>query len=237
MTMEKDKNMKTILSTLLLLCIFSLGFAQDLRYEVRGKYVRGVSKEKLISPKTMSDIRPGYPSSMIEGYTSTEIVVNNHGKISKATGANEVLSEAQQGLLQTAEVGSEIEVNIGYIYQNPVTLIPDVRQMHFVITVVPEVEAEYPGGYQALQLYLKENAISKIPSAVSTEMPPVLIQFTVDEAGKIIDTRVAESSKDPAIDKVLLKAIRKMPDWKPATDADGKHVPQDFEFSVGNTGC
>jgi TonB family protein len=229
--------MKTTISILLLLCFVSFGHAQNLRYEVRGKYVRGVSKEKLMAPKTMSDIRPGYPSSMIEGYTSTEISVINHGKVTKATGANEILSEAQQRLLQTADVGNDIEVNIGYIYQNPVTQIPDVRQMHFVITVVPEVEAEYPGGREELSEYLQENAIDKIPETVSAEMPMVLIHFTVTEEGKIANARVAESSKDSDTDKLLLKAIRMMPDWKPAMNAEGKKVEQEFEFTVGNAGC
>jgi len=229
--------MKTTISTLLLLCFVSIGFTQDLRFEVRGKYTRGVSKEKLMTPKTMSDIRPGYPSSMIEEYTSTEIAVITNGKISKATGVNETLSAEQQSLLQTADVGSEIEVNVGYIHQNPVTLIPDIRKMHFVITVVPEVQAEFPGGYQELNSYLKKNAVDKIPETFSKEMKMALIHFTVSDEGKITNADVIESSKDPEIDKLLLKAIRKMPDWKPAVNAEGKKVEQEFEFSLGNGGC
>jgi len=229
--------MKTTISTLLLVCFVSISFAQDLRFAVRGKYTRGVSKEKLMSPKTMSDIRPGYPSSMIEEYTSTEIAVITHGQTSKAIGVNETLSAEQQSLLQTADVGSNIEVNVGYIHQNPVTLIPDIRQMHFVITVVPEVEAAYPGGREELNSYLKKNAIDKIPASFSKEMKMALIHFTVTEEGKVSNASVIESSKDPEIDKILLKAIRKMPTWKPAVNAEGKNVEQEFEFIVGNEGC
>ena len=229
--------MKTTISTLLFLCFLNISFAQDLMFEVRGKYTRGISKEKLMSPKTMSDIRPGYPSSMIEGYTSTEIAVITHGQTSKAIGVNETLTAEQQSLLQTADVGSNIEVNVGYIHQNPVTLIPDIRQMHFVITVVPEVEAAYPGEHQELISYLKKNAIEKIPVSFSKEMKMTLIHFTVTEEGKVSNATIIESSKDPEIDKVLLKAIRKMPDWKPAVNAEGINVEQEFEFSVGNGGC
>ncbi len=229
--------MKTTISSLLFLLLISFCTAQDLRYEVRGKYTRGVSLEKLQAPKTMMDIRPGYPSSMIEEYTSTEISVMSDGQIRKASGRNERLSEAQQNLLRTADIGSDIEVNIGYIHQNPVTLFPDVRKMHFVITVVPEVEASYPGGYEELSLYLQVNAIEKIPAEMSKEMNPVIILFTVSEEGKISDARVSESSADPDIDLLLLNAIRKMPDWKPAVNAEGKRVGQEFQFSVGNVGC
>lgn len=229
--------MKAIISIFLFFFLYNTGYTQELRYEVRGKYTRGVSKEKLQSPKTMSDIRPGYPASMIEEYTSTEISVMTNGKVHKAGGVNETLSVAQQNLLQTADVGSNIEVNIGYIHQNPVTLFPDVRKMHFVITVVPEVEAVYPGGHAELRSYLKENAIDLIPEASSQNIGLAIIHFTVNEQGKITDARVAESSKDSDIDKLLLKAIRKMPDWKPAVNAEGTFVGQEFEFVVGNLGC
>jgi TonB family protein len=229
--------MKTTLSIFLITFFFNIGTTQELRFEIRGKYTRGISTEKLQTPQTMSDIRPGYPSSMIEEYTSTEISVMSDGKVHKATGVNETLSEAQQSLLQTADVGTDIEVNIGYIHQNPVTLFPDVRKMHFVITVVPEVEAEYPGGQQELNQFLKENAIDKIPADFAKEMKLVFIHFTVSEEGKITNAHVTESSKDSEIDKLLLKAIRKMPDWKPAVNAEGKLVEQEFEFVVGNLGC
>ena len=64
-----------------------------------------------------------------------------------------------------------------------------------------------------------------------------LIHFTVTVEGKVSNASIIESSKDPEIDKLLLKAIRKMPDWKPAVDAEGKNVEQEFEFIVGNEGC
>ena len=50
---------------------------------------------------------------------------------------------------------------------------------------------------------------------------------------------VSKSSGDAATDKLLLKAITKMPKWKPAETTDGTKVKQAFEFSVNNDtpGC
>ena len=228
--------MKTTITTLLLFFVFGIGISQNLFYEIRGKHTRGVSKEKLFTAKTMMDIRPGYPSSMIDSYTSTEISVTTNGKMMKATGVNETLSAEQQSLLQTADVGSDIAVEIGYVHQNPVTLFPDIREMQFVMTVFPEVEATYPGGHTELMKYLEETAIEKISASFPNDTRNVVISFIVTETGKISNAHISESSTNPEIDKLLLKAITNMPDWKPAENTEGMKVAQEFVFAVGN-GC
>lgn len=220
------------------LCTLS-AFSQVLSYQVKGKYTRGVSQEKLEVAKTMSDLRAGYPSSWINEYVSTEIAVKKNGKTRIARGLNETLNAEQQSLLQSAEVGSDIEVNVGYIYQNPVTGFPDIRKMHFVETVVPEVEAQFPGGYNELRTYVDKNAIDKITGKLADDKVPfVLITFTVTEKGEITNAQIVQSSKDPEVDRLLLKAINRMPSWKPAENSVGIKIRQEFEFSLGsNDGC
>jgi len=48
--------------------------------------------------------------------------------------------------------------------------------------------------------------------------------------------QLSKTSGDQKTDKLLLKAINKMPKWKPAENSDGIKVKQEFEFSVGNCG-
>lgn len=229
--------MKTTITALILIFFIGNGVSQQLQYEVRGKHTRGVSKEKLDVAKTLIDIRPGYPSSMIDAYTSTEISVTSNGTVMKATGYNDTLSADQQTILQMADVGSEINVEVGYVHQNPVTLLPDIREMHFVLSIVPEVEATYPGGCQELSSYLKRNAIDKIPDGFSKENKVAVVSFIVTETGGISNVQVSQSSSDPEIDRLLLKAINRMPNWIPAENAEGVKVQQEFEFIVGNGGC
>lgn len=228
--------MKTAITLLLFVFSVSIGISQNLRYEIRGLHTRGVSKEKLSAAKTMIDIRPVYSSATIDRYTATEISVITNGKIMKATGSNESLSAEQQSLLQTADVGSDIAVEIGYIHQNPATLIPEIHQLQFSLSVVPETEASYPGGYSALIKYLEKNAIEKINEKFPKEVRGVVIRFTVNESGKISHAQISGSSKIPEIDQLILEAIVNMPNWIPAENAEGVKVPQEFEFSVGN-GC
>lgn len=111
--------------------------------------------------------------------------------------------------------------------------------IHYDVTVVPEVEAEYMTGTKELTEYLKKNAIDKISEATAKLLQPTIVSFTVNEDGKITDATVSKSSGDAATDKLLLKTINKMPNWKPAETTDGTKVKQTFEFSVnGNSkGC
>src|SRR3990170_5270872 len=175
---------KNIFSLLSLMSFFIQGFSQDLLYEVRGDYSSPVTKEILSSAKTMSDFRHGYPSTWITQYISTEISSMIDGKFTTAVGLNDTLNEAQRNIFQKAQVNEDIIVSIKYKYSNSATNHLDTQTMHFIVTVVPEIEAEYPGGYSELSKYLHNNAITQA-SKESKDLISALIKFTVTETGEI----------------------------------------------------
>jgi TonB family protein len=84
--------------------------------------------------------------------------------------------------------------------------------------------------------HIKESAIRKISEIESNQMQPAFVKFTVNEAGVITNVRVTKISGDQKIDKLLLRANTNMPKWKPAQQANGINVKQEFELSVGNNG-
>jgi len=230
--------MKNNAITLFLLLSVMTGFSQDLNYDVHGAYSRSVTKEKLNDAKTMRDINPGYPtSSWITDYVSAEILATNNGKAMKAAGKNEVLSEEQKNILKTADLGTDVVIDVKFKQVNTVTGDVEIRKMHFSFTLVPEVEAEYPGGQEQLTQYLKQNAISKISVKDSKNFPMTKVRFIVNEAGEIADAKISATSGDREIDGLLLETINKMTKWKPAENSKGIKVKQEFEFSVGNGGC
>lgn len=233
----QNNTMKNTVIILFLMLPCLQVFSQNLSYGIRGKYISPVKKETLMTAQTMSDIRQGYPSTWINDYISSEILVSNNGMEMKATGNNDLLNEEQKNILQTAEVGAEVTVDVHYKYQNSITGNMDVRNMHFVLTVVPEIEAEYPGGNTQLNKYIEQHAIHKISEKVLSEIKPAIIRFTISEKGEIENVQLTRSSENPGIDKLLLKTIQKMPRWKPAQNANGLPIKQEFEFNVGNVGC
>ena len=120
-----------------------------------------------------------------------------------------------------------------FLFHSPILWFPRVNKPELFITVVPEIEAEYIGGYQELIKYLKVNVIDKIsePSVTAIRFQPPFqsakVIFTVNEEGKIVNATISKTSGDAKTDKILPDAINKMPKWKPANEK-GIKVKQEF---------
>jgi TonB family protein len=228
--------MKQRIITPLLFLLLLTGFSQDLSYEVHGKYIHPVKKEKLDQANFMSDIIPYYPASWITSYVSAEILATSDGVEMTAAGINEMLTPEQKDILNSVDLGTDIVINISYKYKNPVTENLEDGRMNYKATVVPATEAEYSGGYQQMKEYIKENAINKIPGSTSEKFQTAIVEFTIDEEGEIANAQLSSTSGDQETDELLLDVINNMPKWRPAEDSNGMKVEQEFEFTVGNSG-
>jgi len=196
-----------------------------------------MKEQKLEKAHTLSDVIDVYPVSWIAGYISAGISIITGDQVVQAMGINDTLTTAQKELLKSAELGDEIIIDVAYTSKNFITQGVDMHTLHYTATLVPEHEAEFPGGLELMTAYLKENAMRKIPDSTFKEFQQVIIRFTIDEHGEIAKARFAATSGDPKTDELLLNAINRMPKWRPAVNADGVKVKQEFEFSVGGGGC
>jgi TonB family protein len=69
-------------------------------------------------------------------------------------------------------------------------------------------------------------------------LQPGKVYFTVDKAGTVSAIRLSASSGYPALDTRVLELMNTLPGtWKPATNAAGEAVEQEFVFSFGTVGC
>jgi len=233
--------MKNTIVTLLLVLLFASGFSQDLSYNVRGKYSRPINKENLDDVKLISDVISGYPKNWITSYSSVEISAICNGNSVTAKSKNAKLTTEQKNSLRTVDLNTDLIIDVNYTYKVPVTNVVEHNTMHVPMTVIPEVEAEYIGGHQQLMDYLKENGIDKITGTTPAGFEQVTILFTINEEGAITDAKINKTSLDIIIDNTLLDIINAMPKWKPAQNAKGVKVKQQFEFSVykgpGKAGC
>lgn len=229
---------KSLLSFGFLLLLIS-GYAQDLKFNVHGKYTRPVHKQTLSSAKTLVDLVSGYPSSWIDEYTSVEITGTCGGKTIKAVGKNETLNAEQQQVLNTLDLCSDVVIHVKYRSKSSSGLMED-KKINVRLTLIPDVEAEYLGGTEELNKFIKENAINKIPEATSKKITGAIVKFTVNENGQVGDLQMTRTTGDTSIDQLLMQTLSNMPNWKPAQNADGTRVKQDFEFSLNDAksgGC
>ena len=215
------------------------GIPEDLRYEVRGIYSRSVKKETLSGAKVVSDIISDYPINWITRYISVEILATSNGEFMTAVSPNDTLTREQRNILSNVDMSSEVTINVNYTYKVPVDDIIENNTMHVLMTVVPDVQAQYAGGYEQLINYLKEKTMHQFSGINPKKFSRIAIRFTVNEEGKVTDARMPHLSIDSKAEKLLIDVINNMPAWKPAENAKGIKVKQEFELIVGNNegGC
>lgn len=192
-----------------------------------------ITKEKLYEASTLLDLNRLYKSSWIREYISVEISTTFQGRLRKAKSENDTLSQVQKDNMLKADLGTDISVIVKYMPEN--TLVHnDIKEMNFTIAIDPESDAEYPGGQQVLDQYLKENIINEMPDGIFRQHQLAAVKFSINEEGEIINPHVFWSSDDEKIDNLLLETIRKMPFWKPAAYTNGIKVKQEYVLAVGD---
>jgi len=214
-------------------------FPRNFRYEIHGKYKRAIKKENLNGVKLISDVISGYPSNWVTEYDSVEIMATCNGVAKKVVSKNNILNNEQKKLLSTVDMGTDIAIKVIYSYKEPATNFIEKNTMNVLLTVIPDVEAEYGSGYLQMIKYLEENSINKVSESDPKQFQKIIIGFTVGEKGEISNAKITHASEDLKINKLLLDVITKMPRWKPAQNSKGINVKQEFEFSLndGKDGC
>lgn len=210
---------------------------KDLFYLVKGRYDRSITKERLNNAKLISDVIENYPESWISEYISVELITELNGEEISAVSANEVLSEEQRNLLNMLEESSSIIVNVKYKTKVAVTDVMEDNLLNISMTIIPEKEAEFVGGYDKMIAYLQKNINGKVSDVKLSELQYSSVVFTVNEEGRTDKIKLINTSGNSEIDNLLLKLIGNMPKWKPAENSSGGLVKQEFEFNFGNAKC
>lgn len=242
MNLIKLPQVKLLFVVLALLINCSISFAQSdmkpgLGFEVMGTYKKGIKKDDLSTAKTLADLKEGFPTSWIGSYKSVFVSAIKDGSLTVLESNDEVLTSEQIHMIQNTEYWSDVTVNVTY-YPKSNMLLTDEKEINFTLTVLPENDATYPGGYDMMRSYLKSNTVDKISKAERESLKATKVKFTIDETGKITYAEISERSENDKIDKLLINAIYKMPKWTPATASNGTTLKQDFVFMIGNEiGC
>lgn len=167
-------------------------------------------------------------------YVSTEISAVSGGKAKAAQGKGAQLSPEQSFILANADMGSAVKVKVLFRYRNDGSR---VHEGEFAATVVPERQAEFPGGEKSLADYLKTMITDKISEAGPLDyIPQIDVKFIVDETGQVGQAKVINTNSGSKADRIIMEAIRNMPRWKPATNSKGKPVKQEVNLPFGTVG-
>jgi len=207
-------------------------------YTVSGAYARPVKRSILHKSRTLNDFIEGYPVNWISAYISVEISSIDKGVEEKLVSENAILSIEQIAMLANLDIGAEVIVKVKYNTKDIITEVLEVNEMNVSLTVIPEVEAKYSGGYEKMITYLKKNSIDCVV-ALSNKGPKSLeLKFLINEYGKAVDIKLIKKSGKIEVNNLLIELLENMPKWEAAKNLKTKNVSQQFNFRISSSnGC
>ncbi len=210
---------------------------REIFYLLKGRPHRTITQGRLLDAQSLDELFPDYPYQWIKSYNSVKISHSSFDQTLSEAGTDQRINKAQKKLLQSAELSSEITIEVNYQTENSVTQELDDREMKITFVIIPEFEAQYPGGEEELERFLKVNSQSKITPEQQQDLWMARVSFWVDEKGKPGNSELVISSGYPDLDDDLIKLVKKMPNWEPAKDANGENVRQKLYLLIGTDGC
>jgi TonB family protein len=206
----------------------------DLFYKVDSRFIATITKEKLHNATSIIDILPEKATKSRESYQNARVSILGNDSETTELGESDVLNPAQLELLQSTDYSTNIRVTS--IGREKHKLVDD--SLVYYLTVIPEQEAKFSGGHDALIKYLKENSKEKTGIIQQDQLKPGKVNFTVTKNGRIANVELSSTSGYPSVDKALVELITNMPEkWNPATNSKGEKVDQELVFFFGMEGC
>lgn len=94
--------------------------------------------------------------------------------------------------------------------------VPENEEMEEeIVFAVVETMPEFPGGQQALSLFLQENIKYPAVAKANGIYGRVICQFIIEKDGYVSNVEVIRSCGDSSLDKEALRVVSSMPPWKP----------------------
>ncbi len=193
------------------------------------------------APQPANYVYPQENYKQVLEVTSMKITVTSKGlPVSAATNSDQ-LSSDQLALLSRADLGSQIKIQLLFKYKDrsPDAFGPrdEAVEAEAGIQILPQQAASFPGGQAQLSAFFGEEVVNKLSSEWDRKkLGNAVVRFTVRENGEVKDVSLASSSGDKKIDSLLLSALKQMPAWKPAVNAQGIKVQQEVRIPFGD-GC
>lgn len=213
----------------------------DFIYDV-GPRFGPIKKTDLDKIRSFNDIIDQEHAQRIVSYKSVSVIViiNDEQSNIRETGNSDKLTEAQLNLLQSSSYSTHFLIRAEYQEKNKDTGELEDTYSSPHQTIVPEKQAEYSEGKDALKSYLKENSkVARNRANVDPEkLQPAKLYFTVTKNGTIENIKLDRTSNYPLVDETMIELMTKLPGtWIPAENYKGEKVDQELVVSFGLMGC
>lgn len=218
--------------------LFSKRTVVNFVYDVDSRFLATITKEDLHNAKSIIDIVPKKATKSLQSYQKVRVSILTDGKDKMEVGVGETLNPAQLELIQSIDYSTNFYIEADCLNKTAQLGALVNYDLVYYMTVIPETEAEYRDGHDALIDYLKENSKSEAVSVDMRQLQPGKVNFIVTKDGGIGAVTLESTSGYNSIDKKMINLIKSMPGtWEPATNEKGERVDQELVFSFGMMGC
>lgn len=215
--------MSCVVGIVALYVLSTVGMRLFMRYVLKCEMEKATEELSRLRPK---DLRDGYE---IKFQATARLRLATKRKPGKTDAVPEIVDTPRKPVDMDA-LGYTGKIDYGFALEPVVPPIVDTIAQND--PKLPEVEerivptaavtnmAQFPGGPRALMKWLDSRIVyprNCIKAGVEGELE---LLFIVDETGRVIDPEIRKSFH-PDIDRAVLLAARRMPRWKPGTNAQG----------------
>lgn len=212
---------------------------EDFLVKVESRFMTTVTREELNKARTIFDIFPPEAVKGVAQYDLVEISIEKEEPLNLNEIGTEVeFNDAQRNLLASIDYSADFYLRTNIKRKNKNTDELSYDYIVYYITVVPEIEATYSEGIDALVNYLKLKAFEEKIIIDSNELKPGRLNFTVTKTGELSDIHLDSSSGYSEMDEKLESLLHGLPGtWTPAENSKGDVVDQKLVLFFGIQGC
>lgn len=213
----------------------------DLYYGIDARFA-AVKKADVYNATTIYAFLNEGEKAQIEHIYSVDVIIVKDNQLSeiRARGTTEQLTEEQLKILKSTDYFSHFTIRTEFRGKNMETGIMEDKFFGPHITIVPEQQAVYVDGKEALLNHLKQNSKESMTVIKDEKLGAIKLSFVIDKQGKVTNIKHdAMTTGYPSIDKKLMHLLETIPGkWIPAKNAKGEKMEQELVFTFGpRDGC
>jgi hypothetical protein len=211
----------------------------DFIYDV-GPRFGSIKKSDVDNAKTIDTFFDEKELKKMESITSVSIIpfVKEERLVIHATGNTKKLNESQLKMFRDFGYSASFVVRVDFKEINEVTGEVEDSYTTPHLTIVPEKQATFVDGKEALKAFLKMSTEEVRKNVDPEKLKPAKLFFTVTKDGTIKNVHLDRPSGYPEVDKKMIELIKQVPGtWLPAENTKGEKVDQELVVSFGLMGC
>ena len=199
-------------------------------FDVGTRY-KSIKKSDLNRATSFEDFIGREHAERIINYSSLSVIELEDGlktdkKISSTTG---ILTPSQRAYLQGLNYSEDVLIWATYTEKWPDKGLVEDSYWTPHLTVVPEKQARYDSGKEALLDYLKVGSATFIANTLDGNIEPGRVHFTVSKEGTLTKIELKSTSGNEEIDQKIMELLSNAPgNWIPAENEEGENIDQEL---------